>query len=124
MYAITAQDAPKAIGCASQGATVARFVFVSAQLPLGPGETMPCSDDVAEQTSLCIRNIERVLAQLDLTLADVSKTTVYLHDLGDLAAMDEAYARAFALPAPARSILGGCELPYGAKVQVEAIACR
>lgn len=124
MYAITSRRAPKAWGTASQGTSAARFVFVSAQLPCDSTQNCLVAPDIRQQTATCIDHIEAVLAELDLTLADVTKTTVYLTDLSDFEAMDEIYDRHFPRPAPARSCVQVAALPLGARVQIEAIACR
>lgn len=124
MYAITTTEAHPPLGVSSQGTSAARFVFVSAQLPIDPssGEFVP--GGVGQQTACCIKNVVAVLNELDLTLADVTKTTVYLVDLDDFEAMDEVYAERFMRPAPARTCVGVSQLPCGARVQIEAIACR
>ena len=124
MYAITTTEAPRAFGASSQGTTSARFVFVSAQLPVDPATGDLAAGGVGAQTSCCIRNIAAVLAELELTLADITKTTVFLTSLADFEEMDEAYAARFPKPNPARTIVGASELPAGAAVQIEAIACR
>lgn len=124
MYAISTTEAPGALGTCSQGTSAARFVFVSAQLPVDPAAGELVAGGIAEQTACCIRNIAAVLAELDLTLADVTKTTVQLVDLGDFEEMDEAYATRFSRPAPARSCMQVQALPFGARVQIDAIACR
>lgn len=124
MYSITSKGAPMPLGTCSQGTSAARFVFVSAQLPIDPktGERVP--GGIGQQTACCLKNVAAVLSELDLTLSDVTKTTVYLADLADFDAMDEVYAERFTRPAPARTCLGASSLPLGALVQIEAIACR
>lgn len=124
MYAMTTTEAPRALGCASQGTSAARFVFVSAQLPVDPatGELVP--GGIGQQTARCIRNVEAVLASLDLGLSDVTKTTVQLVSLDDFELMDEVYAERFSRPAPARTVTQVAGIPCGARVQIEAIACR
>lgn len=124
MYAITTKDAPKPEGTYSQGTSAARFVFVSGQLPIEPtsGELVP--GGIGQQTARCIRNVEAVLRELELGLADVTKTTIYLTSLRELEQADEVYAERFPKPAPARSCVEVGALPHGAQVMVEAIACR
>ena len=124
MYSITTDAAPKPLGASSQGTTAARFVFVSAQLPVDPetGERVP--GGIGQQTARCIRNVEAVLSELELSLSDVTKTTVYLTNLDEFEAMDEVYGERFHKPVPARTCGGVVALPEGAHVQIEAIACR
>lgn len=124
MYAITTDRAPAPDGTYSQGTSAARFVFVSGQLPVDPatGELVP--GGIGQQTARCIRNVEAVLAELELGLGDVTKTTVYLASLDDLEMADEVYAERFPKPVPARSCVEVRALPRGARVMVEAIACR
>lgn len=124
MYAITSKGAPSPLGASSQGTSAARFVFVSAQLPIDPATGTRVPGGVGQQTARCIQNVEAILAELDLTLADVTKTTVQLTSLDDFEAMDEVYAERFGRPAPARTVFEVRALPGNARVQVEAIACR
>lgn len=124
MYAISTPNAPRALGTASQGTSAARFVFVSGQLPIDPVTSEPVPGGIGQQTARCIRNVEAVLANLELTLSDVTKTTVYLTSLDDFELMDEVYAERFPKPVPARTCVEVRALPGGAKVEIEAIACR
>ena len=71
-----------------------------------------------------VDNIEAILAEVDCTLADVAQTTVYLTSLDDMAAMNEVYARRFTTPAPARAVVGVNELPLGALIEMDCVACR
>jgi 2-iminobutanoate/2-iminopropanoate deaminase len=119
--AITAQAAPPAIGPYSQAIRAGSLVYVSGQLPLrGPGWLMPAS--VAEQTEACLSNIAAILAEAGLSMRDVVKTTVYMTDLGQFAAMNEVYARHFAKPFPARATVQVAALPKSAAVEIEAVA--
>jgi len=107
----------------SQAIDAGGLVFVSGQVPLDTaGELV--SDDVAAQTAQCLANIAAVLDAAGLTLAAVAKTTVYMTDLGEFGAMNEAYAAAFAGHAPARATVGVAALPAGARVEIEAVAVR
>lgn len=124
MYAITSKAAPRTSGPFPQGATAARFVFVSGQLPLDPVTNEPVPGGVGQQTARCIRNVEAVLAELDLTLDDVTQATVYLADLADLDIVNEIWAERFMRPGPARTCVQVAALERGARVQVAAIACR
>lgn len=124
MYRITSCEAPAAIGPYSQGTSAARFVFVSGQLPVDPATDQVVSGGIAQMTQRCIDNVEAVLAELDLTLADVTKTTVFMTDLSLFEEMNAAYAERFHLPGPARSCVEVSALPRGVRVMIEAIACR
>ena len=121
--AVAAQDAPKAIGPYSQAIDVGTLVFVSGQIPAKPDGTM-VEGGVAAQTERCIDNVSAILQAAGLSLADVAKTTVYMTDLSQFAAMNEVYARRFAGPHPARATVQVSALPKGAGVEIEAVAVR
>ncbi len=117
-------SAPAAIGPYSQAVKVDGLLFTSGQLPLDPATGELVSDDVVAQTEQVVSNIEAILAADGLTLADVVKSTVYLADMGDFAAMNEVYARRFPAPFPARSAVEVGPLAKGAKVEIEVVAAR
>jgi 2-iminobutanoate/2-iminopropanoate deaminase len=121
--AVATSDAPQAIGPYSQGIDVGAALYVSGQIPAGPDGTL-VKGGVAEQTDRCLKNVAAVLAAAGLTMADVVKTTVYMTDLGQFAAMNEVYAKHFASPFPARATVQVSALPKGAGVEIEAIAVR
>ena len=115
--------APGAIGPYSQAIDTGTFVFASGQLPVDPSTgTMPA--DITAQTEMSLRNVAAVLAGAGLTLANVVKTTVFLADMGDFAAMNEVYARHFPAPFPARSAVAVRTLPKNALVEIEVVAVR
>lgn len=119
--AIATVQAPQAIGPYSQAVRAGDWVFVSGQLPLDPaGKNMTAS--VAGQTEACLKNLSAILAEAGLTPQDVVKTTVFMTDLGQFAAMNEVYARFFTAPCPARATVQVAALPKGAAVEIEAIA--
>lgn len=124
MYAISTTGAHKAIGSASQGTSAARFVFVSGQLPIDAQTQELSQGSIAEQANLCISNVKAVLGNLDLTFGDVTKTTLYLTDLGMLSEIDAVWVTRFPKPWPARSVVEVKALPQGASMMLEAIACR
>ena len=124
MYAITSKSAPKTGGPFPQGATAARFVFVSGQLPLDPKTNEPVPGGIGQQTARCIMNVEAVLAELNLSLGDVTQATVYLVDLADLEFVDEIWSERFMRPGPARTCVQVSAVERGARIQVSAIACR
>lgn len=124
-YAINAQGVPDAIGPYSQGTTAGRLVFASGQLPVSPDDPRALvPGGASEQTERVIDLIEAILAEVGCTLADVAQTTLYLARLSDLDAVNEVYARRFSTPAPARAVVGVAELPLGALVEMDCVACR
>ena len=125
MKAICTNEAPGAIGPYSQAVdSGAGIVFVSGQLPIDPATGKFPEGGVAEQTRQSLLNAEAILFVAGLELADVVKTTVFLADMGDFAAMNEVYATFFVEPFPARSAVAVKTLPKGALVEIECIATR
>ncbi len=120
---IITTKAPGAIGPYSQGVSSGEMVFVSGQTPLRVDGTM-APGGIAEHTEQCLANIREVLIGAGLTMNDVVKTTVFLTDLGQFAAMNEVYGKHFRLPFPARSTVQVSALPKGADVEIEAVAVR
>lgn len=124
-YSINAERAPEAIGPYSQGTTAGRLVFASGQLPISITDKSRLVDGgIREQTERVIDIIESILDEVGCTLADVAQTTVYLASLDDMDAMNEVYARRFTTPAPARAVVGVSELPLGALIEMDCVACR
>ena len=114
--------APAPVGPYSQAIRAGQFVFVAGQIPLDPASgAMP--DGIAEQTRLALGNLQAVLEAAGASLADVVKTTVFLADLDDFAAMNAVYATFFVEQPPARACVEAARLPKGAGVEIEAIAC-
>lgn len=123
--AIATQDAPAAIGPYTQAVRSGDLLFTSGQIPLDPATGQMVSGGIAEQTERVIANLRAVLSAAGLSFAHVLKTTVFLKNLGDFAAMNEIYARAFAADgavAPARSTVQVAALPKDALVEIECIA--
>jgi len=121
---LASPDAPKAIGPYSQAIRSGDLVFLSGQIPLDPhsGE-MVGGQDVGAQTERVMKNLEAVLAAASLTFANVVKTTIYLTDLGDFAAVNEVYGKRFdGIAPPARATVQVAALPRGSKVEIDAIA--
>lgn len=117
-------DAPAAIGPYSQGIAAGNFVFVSGQLPLDP-KTNRFPEGVAEQTRQSIKNLRAILLAAGTDLDRVVKTTVFLQDMNDFAAMNVVYAELFgAENCPARAAVQVARLPKDALVEIEAIALR
>ena len=125
MKAIHTAEAPAAIGPYSQAVdSGAGLVFVSGQLPIDPATGAFPEGGVAEQTRQSLLNAQAILRAAGLELTDVVKTTVFLADMGDFAAMNAVYATFFSEPFPARSAVAVKTLPKGALVEIECIASR
>ena len=123
MKVISTNKAPAAIGPYSQALDLGNLVFVSGQIPVNPATgTMP--EDVRDQARQSLANLKAILAEAGLSMTDVVKTVVFLADLNDFAAVNEAYAQAFAEPFPARSCVQVAGIPKGAKAEIECIAVR
>ena len=122
---ITSPKAPAAIGPYSQAIAANGFLFISGQLPIDPATGNFAEGGIRELTRQSLENVKSILAEAGLTLADVVKTTVFLADMSDFAAMNEVYAEYFTAPAPARSAVAVKTLPNGGLVEIEVIAaCR
>lgn len=124
MKQISTQNAPAAIGPYSQAIEVNGFVYASGQLPIDPATGAFPEGGVKEQTRQSILNVKAILEEAGLVLSNVVKTTVYLADMGDFAAMNEVYSQFFVQPFPARSAIAVKALPKGALVEVEVVAAR
>ena len=120
---ISTNKAPAAIGPYSQALDLGNMVFLSGQIPIDP-QTGNMADTVEAQAKQVLTNVQNILAEAGLTMANVVKTTVFLSDLGDFAKVNEVYASFFAEPYPARSCVQVAAIPKGAKVEIECIAVR
>ncbi len=121
---IATPDAPKAVGPYSQAVAAGGLLFCSGQIPLVPATGELLQGDVTEQTTLVLENLGAVLRASAMTFSNVVKTTVFLVDLGDFAAMNDVYALFFPGNHPARSTIQVAALPKGACVEIEAIAVK
>ena len=122
MNAIHTDKAPAAIGPYSQAIdSNAGLVFVSGQLPINPATGAFPEGGVKEQTRQSLTNAKAILEAAGLGLNHVVKTTVFLADMGDFAAMNEVYSQFFSAPFPARSAVAVKTLPKGALVEIECI---
>ena len=125
MNAIHTDKAPAAIGPYSQAIdSGAGLVFVSGQLPIDPATGAFPEGGVKEQTRQSLTNAKAILEAAGLGLNSVVKTTVFLADMGDFAAMNEVYSQFFSAPFPARSAVAVKTLPKGALVEIECIAAK
>lgn len=124
MKAISTNKAPGAIGPYSQAIEAGGMVFASGQLPIDPETGDFAVGGVKEQTRQSITNAKQILEAAGTDLSHVVKTTVYLSDMSDFAAMNEVYAQFFTSPYPARSAVAVKTLPKNALVEVECIAVK
>jgi 2-iminobutanoate/2-iminopropanoate deaminase len=120
--AIATDGAPKAIGPYSQAVRIGELLFCSGQIPLDPATGQLVTGDIAAQTRQVFANLGAVLAAAGASFAHVARTTVYLADMNDFAAMNEVYATYFDSPAPARSTIQAARLPRDARVEIDVIA--
>ena len=119
---IATTDAPKAVGPYSQAVAVGTLLFCSGQIPLNPTTGEPVRGGVTEQTTQVLDNLGAVLQANSMTFAHVVKTTVFLIDLAEFAAMNDVYSIYFPNNQPARSTIQVAALPKGARVEIEAVA--
>ena len=125
MERINTSNAPAAIGPYSQAIdSGAGLIFVSGQLPIDPATGAFPEGGIQAQTRQSLTNAKAILEAAGLGMAQVVKTTVFLADMGDFAAMNEIYAQFFGEPYPARSAVAVKTLPTGALVEVECIAAK
>jgi 2-iminobutanoate/2-iminopropanoate deaminase len=121
---IETDRAPAAIGPYSQGIAIGELLYTAGQIPLDPETMTMVGSDAAEQTEQVLRNLAAVLQAGGSAMDQVVKTTVFLADMEDFAAMNEVYARHFGDHRPARSAVEAAALPKGALVEIEAVASR
>lgn len=122
MKAISTDKAPGAIGPYSQAVVSGNLVFVSGQLPVNPATGAFAEGGIKELTTQSILNLRSILEEAGTDLSHVLKTTVFLADMADFAAMNEVYSQFFTKPFPARSAIAVKTLPKGALVEIECIA--
>ena len=116
------EKAPAAVGPYSQAVKAGGFVFTAGQIPLDPATGQLVSGDIRAQTRRALQNVQAVLEAAGTSLQQVVKTTVFMVDLGDFAAMNQVYAEFFPEGPPARSCVQAGALPKGAAVEIEAVA--
>ena len=122
MKKLHSDKAPKAIGPYSQAIVAGGLVFASGQVPIDPATGNFVEGGIKEQTKQSLTNVSNVLAEAGIDLSHVVKTTVFLSDMDNFAAMNEVYASFFSEPYPARSAVAVKTLPKGALVEIEVIA--
>lgn len=121
---VSTPNAPKAIGPYSQATVANGFIYTAGQIALDPATTEVVAGGVPEQTDRVMQNLAAVLASAGSSLQKVVKTTVFLVDMGDFAAMNEVYARHFGEHRPARSTVAVAGLPRGVRVEIEVVAVK
>ena len=119
---ISTLQAPAAIGPYSQAIRVGNLVYTSGQLPIDPATGAFPEGGITAQTRQSLLNVQAILAEAGLSMNDVVKTTVFLADMNDFAALNAVYADFFSEPFPARSAVAVKTLPKGAQVEIEVIA--
>ena len=120
--AVSTPSAPKAIGPYSQAIRAGSLLFVSGQVPIDPATGQIINGDIAAQTHRVFQNIGEILTAGGASFDHVVRTTVFLADMNDFAAMNEAYATYFTAPAPARATVQVSRLPKDARVEIDVIA--
>lgn len=119
---VKTEDAPSAIGPYSQAVVAGGFVYASGQIPTDPATGQFVEGGVAEQTEQVMRNLKAVLEAAGSGLESVVKTTVFLADMNDFAAMNEVYGKFFPENPPARATVQAARLPRDARVEIEVVA--
>jgi len=119
---VSTPKAPAAIGPYSQAIKANGFIFTSGQIPLDPATGQLADGDIAAQTERVLKNLQAVLEEAGSSLKGVVRTTVFLKNMADFAAMNEVYARFFAADAPARSTVEVARLPKDVLVEIDVVA--
>ena len=124
MDVVATDQAPRAIGPYSQAIVAEQLVFTAGQIGLDPKTMEIVQGGIAEQTDRVLKNLAAVLESARTDFSRVVKTTVFLVDMADFAAMNEVYQRHFGSHKPARSTVAVAQLPKGGRVEIEAVAVR
>jgi 2-iminobutanoate/2-iminopropanoate deaminase len=121
---VATDAAPRAIGPYSQAVWAGDYLFCAGQIPLDPATGNIVAGGIAEQVTRVLENIGGLLRSQGLSFSNVVKTTVFLNDMNNFAAMNEVYAKCFTKDFPARSTVQVARLPKDALVEIEVVACR
>jgi 2-iminobutanoate/2-iminopropanoate deaminase len=119
---VSSPDAPTAIGPYSQAVRAGQWLFLSGQVPIDPATGLIIEGDIAAQTRRVFENLGAVLKAGGRSFADVVRTTVFLADMNDFAAVNEVYGQYFTEPYPARATVQVARLPKDARVEIDLIA--
>ena len=122
MEIISTEQAPKALGPYSQAIKAGGFIFCSGQIPIEPVANAVVATTIEDQTRQAITNLGNVLRAAGSSLAKVVKTTVFISDMNDFAALNAVYAEMFGDTKPARSCVQAARLPKDVKLEIEAVA--
>jgi 2-iminobutanoate/2-iminopropanoate deaminase len=122
LTAVSSPDAPKAIGPYSQAIKAGNLLFLSGQIPLDPSSGNIVDGDITAQTERVLQNITAVLTAAGASFENVVRTTVFLADMNDFAAMNAVYGKYVADPPPARSTVQVARLPRDVRVEIDLIA--
>ena len=124
--AVETNDAPKAVGPYSQAiiAEGSKLIFISGQIPLDPRTMQVSATDVRTQTKQVLKNLQAVAEAAAITIENIVKTTVYIKDMNDFAAINEEYEGFFGQHKPARACVEVARLPRDVLVEIEAIAVK
>ncbi|HUR34362.1 MAG TPA: RidA family protein [Vicinamibacterales bacterium] len=120
--AIVSSNAPKAIGPYSAALRAGQLLFVSGQVPIDPDSGTMIEGDIGAQTRRVLQNVAALLDAGGLSLSHVVRTTVFLADMNDFAAMNEVYRSFFSEPYPARSTIQAARLPRDSRIEIDVIA--
>ena len=120
--AVTSDDAPKAQGVYTPAIRAGQLLFVSGQIPIDPATGALVEGSMAEQADRVMQNLTAMLAGAGLDFSHVVRTTVFINDMDQFAAMNEVYARFVVAPAPARATVQVARLPRDVRVEIDAIA--
>jgi 2-iminobutanoate/2-iminopropanoate deaminase len=121
---VSTKDAPQAIGPYSQAIKANGFVFTSGQIAIDPSTQQVVTGDVAAQTERVLRNLSEILEAAGSGLGKVLRSTVFLKDMNDFAAMNQVYARYFSSAPPARSTVEVARLPKDVLVEIDVVALQ
>jgi 2-iminobutanoate/2-iminopropanoate deaminase len=121
---ISTKDAPQAIGPYSQAVKANGFIFTSGQIAIDPSTQQVVTGDVAAQTERVLRNLSEILEAAGSGLGKVVRSTVFLKDMNDFAAMNQVYGKYFASVPPARSTVQVARLPRDVMVEIDVIALQ
>jgi 2-iminobutanoate/2-iminopropanoate deaminase len=119
---VTAPDAPKAMGAYSPAIKAGNLLFISGQIPIDPTTGNLVTGDITAQADRAMRNVSALLRAAGIGFEHVVRTTVFLADMNDFAAMNDVYSRYIVDPAPARATVQVARLPRDVKIEIDAIA--
>jgi 2-iminobutanoate/2-iminopropanoate deaminase len=120
--AVTSEDAPKAQGVYTPAIRAGQLLFISGQIPVDPKTGAVVEGDITAQADQSMRNVSALLKAAGLGFEHVARTTVFLADLNDFAAMNAVYARYIVDPPPARATVQVARLPRDVRIEIDAIA--